>query len=130
MPRENEIAIKATLDVGEFNRGIREFVDGLNQLESQTARTSSSVQNLGNATQAGIGAAMGLAAVQAVNQLTSSLFGLGKEVLTTLQFFEGLTFSIETMIALNMRAEDNTLSMADALDAGISWLSILKLFFM
>jgi len=129
MARE-DIVLTAGLDVKEFNRGIQSFVNGLNQMEKQSQQVSSSINRLGDSASTGLGVAMGVAAVNAIQSATGAMVGFGKEILNTLKFFESLQFSLETTIALNTRAAESGLSMSDALeqsaDAAQSYLLELQ----
>ncbi len=112
---KQDVVLTAGLDVKEFNKGVNSFVNGINQMVSESAKASRSMDRLGQSASTGIGVAIGVAAASSIRSFTNSVVNLSKELIETLKFFESLQFSLETIIALNNSGAEAGFNMSEAI---------------
>lgn len=70
-----KIGLVAVLDTTEFDKGLKTYVGGLGQAESQTERASKSISSLGDIAKTALGVGLGNIAAQGIQRLTGAVTG-------------------------------------------------------
>jgi len=132
------VGVKAVFDTSQFNAGLKTYVNGMSVAQNVTVNVTKDVNNLNTAFSAGFGAAIGTAAIGALNAIGNAVRTLGNEVLDLITRFENLGFTIRSLVAADLvnqgiagdlaegleRAE----SLAPALQAQLERMAILSKF--
>lgn len=128
--QNNFIGVAARFDVTNFTIGLNTYINGLHQASSQTDQTVKQMNSAGVALSAGIGAAIGTAAVGALRTFISELRSIGREGLEVVRFYEQLQFSFQTLGAIELAnlegSDDVTQFLDEAGEAARGYLLVLQ----
>lgn len=93
------VGVVARFDTSQFNAGLKTYVNGLTVATNVTVQTTDQVNKLNTAFSAGLGAAVGTAAINAIQGIARALGNLTTQVVSTVAEFERLSFTFSTFIA-------------------------------
>lgn len=101
----NTIGLQAIIDVTQFNQGLRLYIKGMLDMTQATQKASAQINTLGVAASAGLGAALGGAAIQAVTTLVHGLRGMAEQIVENTSNFDGLAISLNFFAARALQAK-------------------------
>lgn len=130
-----QVGLKAVFDIGDFASSVNGYLSGIQKVLSANSGLSSSSSSLGTSLSAGIGGAIGAGAIAALTQLGGIIRQVGQDVFDTLRFFEQLTFSLETLLAIQGKnsgefqsVEEGLTKTGQAAQEYLLWLQQLAIF--
>ena len=130
-----QIGLRAVFDIGGFASNVNSYINSINIINNANSALAANSRTLGTALSAGIGGAIGAGAITALTQLGGALRSVGQDVFETLKFFEQLTFSLETMFAVQGKnagefetVADGIGKTSDAAQEYLFWLQDLAIF--
>lgn len=130
-----QIGLRAVFDISGFASNVNSYINSIKIIQNANAGLASSSRNMGTALSAGIGGAIGAGAIGALAQLGSAFQSLGSDIFETLKFFERLTFSLETLFAIQGKQSGEFANVAEGLEASgqaaqeyLLWLQDLAIF--
>lgn len=130
-----QVGLRAVFDIGGFASNVNAYINHLKIVQNANSQLASSSRNLGTAVSAGIGGAIGAGAITALSQLGGAIRQVGQDVFETLRFFEQLTFSLETLFAIQGKNAGQFESVAEgigqtseAAQEYLLWLQDLAIF--
>lgn len=93
------VGVRAVFDTSQLNAGLQTYVNGMNVAQNVTVNVTRDVNNLNTAFSAGLGAAVGTAAISAIQGIAQAIRNLGSEVTDLISRFELLQFSLNSLVA-------------------------------
>lgn len=93
------VGVIARFDTSQFNAGLKSYVNGLTVVTNVTVQTTRDVNNLNTAFNAGLGSAIGTAAISAIQGIARAVRELSGEVVDLISRFELLGFNLRSLIA-------------------------------
>lgn len=111
----NTIGLQAVIDVTQFNQGLQLYVQGMLKMTQATQTAATQINSLGSATSAGLGAALGTAAINIIGTFINALGSLGSAIADNSTNFERLGVSLNFFTARAAQQVDESLSLASAL---------------
>lgn len=110
-----QVGLRAVFDVSGFASNVSAYIRNLNIVQNANSQLAASSRSMGTAVSAGIGGAIGAATIAALSQLGGAIRSVGDEIFDTLKFFEQLTFSLETMLAIQGKNAGEFATVAEGL---------------